>query len=85
MLATRSTLQSSHLSRHRPLAEYPSLQKKSTVNRSDPTGACPAATGAQLSREDAEFLAREAARADAVVAGLKACQTTYRAATDRIR
>lgn len=46
---------------------------------------CPPATGAQLSREDAEFLAREAERADVVVAGLKACQTTYRAATDRIR
>ena len=40
-------------------------------------GTCPPATGAQLSREDAEFLAREAARADAVVSGLKACQSVY--------
>ena len=46
---------------------------------------CPPATGAQLSREDAEFLAREAARADAVAAGLKACHTTYEAATVRLR
>ena len=85
MLATRSTLQSSHLSRHRPLAEYPSLQKKSTVNRSDPTGACPAATGAQLSRQDAEFLAREAARADSVVVSLKACHQVYGTAEERIK
>ena len=35
------------------------------------------ATGAQLSREDAEFLAREAARADAVVAELNACHAIY--------
>ena len=40
-------------------------------------GTCPPATGAQLSREDAEFLAREAARADAVVSGLKACHYVY--------
>ena len=40
-------------------------------------GACPPATGAQLSREDAEFLAREAARDDAVVARLKACHQVY--------
>ena len=47
-------------------------------------GACPPATGAQLSREDAEFLAREAARADAVVANLNACHATYEAASERI-
>ena len=40
-------------------------------------GTCPPATGAQLSREDAEFLAREAARADAVVAGLIYCKAAY--------
>ena len=44
---------------------------------SGPAGACPAATGAQLSREDAEFLAREAARADAVVAELNYCRLNY--------
>ena len=47
-------------------------------------GACPPATGAQLSREDAEFLAREAARADAVVADLNACHATYDAVVERI-
>ena len=40
-------------------------------------GTCPPATGAQLSREDAEFLAREAARADAVVAELNYCRLNY--------
>ena len=40
-------------------------------------GTCPPATGAQLSREDAEFLAREAARADAVVARLNYCYGTF--------
>ncbi len=40
-------------------------------------GTFPPATGAQLSREDAEFLAREAARADQVVADLNACHTVY--------
>ena len=38
------------------------------------------ATGAQLSREDAEFLAREAARADAVSARLSYCEAAYETA-----
>lgn len=38
--------------------------------------ACQGATGAELSREDAGFLAREAARADRIRAALRAC---YRA------
>ncbi len=41
------------------------------------SGTCPPATGAQLSREDAEFLAGEAARADAVAASLRYCRLTY--------
>ena len=45
-------------------------------------GACPPATGAQLSCEDAGFLAREVARADQVVSKLVACQVTYDAARD---
>lgn len=35
--------------------------------------ACAGATGAELSRPDAEFLVREAARADEIRAGLVAC------------
>jgi hypothetical protein len=38
--------------------------------------ACQGATGAELSRLDAEFLAREAARADEQRAGLMACYAT---------
>ncbi|MEI6117325.1 MAG: hypothetical protein WCP99_22520 [Burkholderiales bacterium] len=43
---------------------------------------CVLATGAQLSREDAEFLAREAARADAIIAELKNCHVIYNTARE---
>jgi hypothetical protein len=44
-----------------------------------PAAGCPAqsADGTQLYREDAEFLAREAARADEIRAALQQCQTAY--------
>lgn len=50
-----------------------------------PSPACPqgtpkGATGAELFREDAEFLAREAARADTLAVELNACYAAYRAA-----
>jgi len=38
---------------------------------------CAGASGRELSREDAEFLAREAARADTIRAGLEACYTAF--------
>lgn len=38
-----------------------------------PAAACPGATGAELYRADAEFLTREAARADELRTGLEAC------------
>ena len=53
------------------------------ANLPDAPSTCPPATGAQLSREDAEFLAREAARADRVAASLKECRVAYDAATGR--
>lgn len=46
------------------------------ANRAANKGArtqCKGTTGADLSAQDAEFLAREAARADQIRAGLKAC------------
>lgn len=49
------------------------------------TGNIQTATGAQLFREDAEFLVREAARADEVVAELLACYTSYEAARAALR
>lgn len=45
-----------------------------TIDSSGSPGAhCKGATGAELSREDAEFLIREATRADKIRAGLMAC------------
>jgi hypothetical protein len=41
------------------------------------TAPCGAATGAELSRQDAEFLVREAARADAVTLELNYCVAQY--------
>lgn len=38
---------------------------------------CAGASGRELSREDAEFLAREAARADTIRAGLEACYAAF--------
>ena len=38
---------------------------------------CEGASGRELSSEDAEFLAREAARADTIRAGLEACYAAY--------
>lgn len=38
---------------------------------------CEGASGRELSREDAEFLVREAARADTLRAGLEACYAAY--------
>lgn len=41
---------------------------------SKPTGtACPCSTGAGLCKQDAEFLVREASRADSIRVGLEAC------------
>ena len=48
-----------------------------SANLPGAASACPPSTGAQLSREDAEFLAREAARADAVVASLHECYSIF--------
>ncbi len=44
-------------------------------------GQCDGATGKQLSRDDAEFLVRLAARADEQAAQLSACQSWARAVT----
>lgn len=52
-----------------------------------PAGAGPAAggcNGAQLYREDGEFLAREAARADAIRIDLQACHAAYQRASETV-
>ena len=45
----------------------------------DPPAACQGTTGAELSRQDAEFLAREAARADKLRISLETCYQQYEA------
>ena len=52
-------------------------RKKRDSSESTDTAACSGATGAELSREDAEFLAREATRADTVVENLNYCIAQY--------
>jgi uncharacterized membrane-anchored protein YhcB (DUF1043 family) len=47
--------------------------------------ACQGTTGAQLSRPDAEFLEREAARAEQLRAALSACYQAYDAAAAALR
>jgi hypothetical protein len=54
--------------RHRP-------ERRSAT--ADDSANCKGSTGADLSRPDAGFLAREAARADTLRAGLQACYAQY--------
>lgn len=58
------------------------LRERSSVRMSEATAAnCQGATGAELSKPDAGFLAREAARADRLQAALAECYATE----DRLR
>lgn len=59
------------------LSELQQRQARKDSGPNDST-ACSGATGANLSKEDAEFLVREAARADAVVENLNYCIAQYR-------
>ena len=58
------------LERLRERPERPSLPET-------PRTECEGTTGAELSREDAGFLAREAARADTLRTGLVSCYATF--------
>lgn len=51
--------------------------KRSITLPDTPRIECAGASGRELSREDAEFLVREAARADTLRAGLEACYAAY--------
>ena len=51
------------------------LRKRSSRSQSTDNGAC--GTGRTLLAEDAEFLIREAARADQIRVGLEACYNQY--------
>lgn len=52
-------------------------QRKARPSSPAPTRDCKGTTGAELSREDAEFLAREAARADQIRSALEHCYKQY--------
>jgi hypothetical protein len=52
-------------------------RKERDSRESTNTTACSGATGAELSRQDAEFLVREATRADEVVVQLNYCIAQY--------
>ena len=58
------------------LSELQLRKKRDSSNPTD-TASCSGATGANLSKEDAEFLAREASRADTVVENLNYCIAQY--------
>lgn len=62
------------------------LRKRPSRSTASPNASCSptAATGAQLSREDSEFLAREAARADSVMTELRFCHSAYEEARKSI-
>ena len=88
-LRQEKTLEIRHLSaaRDAALRELRNRDERPAVGSdaaaaADPAGAGPAAscTGAQLFRQDAEFLVREAARADVVRASLMECRQAYDAA-----
>ncbi len=51
--------------------------KRSATLPDTPRVECAGVSGRELSREDAEFLAREAARADTIRAGLEACYAAF--------
>lgn len=59
-------------------------QREARSSSADTARACSATTGAELSKEDAEFLAREAARADTIVSYLNYCVAQYNLVRDKL-
>ena len=62
------------------LSELQQRPSRSTSSPTD-TASCSGATGANLSKEDAEFLVRESTRADTVVEQLNYCIAQYQSLT----
>ena len=67
------------------LRERPSRDSAGNLPRDAGTGSTIGATGADLSRQDAAFSLREAARADKLRLQLARCQAQYSAARDKVR
>lgn len=66
------------------LRDRPERPSQSSVPSDPSAGPVAGCTGAQLWRSDAEFLARESARADRLLADLAQCQTAYDAAREAL-
>jgi hypothetical protein len=66
------------------LRDRPARNSDGSVSRNPATGAAIGATGADLLRQDSEFLTREAARADKLRLQLAQCQAQYNAVRDKI-
>jgi hypothetical protein len=60
-------------------------ETNSSANAAGTGQAGPSCTGAELSREDAEFLAGEAARADSLRTALNQCLAQYEAARNTVK
>jgi len=67
------------------LSDRPARPGAGSVPTDPVAGANPGCTGASLWRDDGEFLAREAARADGLLADLAQCQAAYGAARDALK
>lgn len=67
------------------LRERPARDSAGHVPRDTTTGTAIGATGANLLRQDGEFLARESARADKLRLQLIGCQSAYGAAREAVK
>ena len=66
------------------LSDRPARDSAGAVPRDPATGAATGATGADLFRQDGEFLARESARADTLRLRLAQCQAAYQSAREAL-
>jgi len=67
------------------LSDRPARPGAGSVPTDPAAGANPGCTGASLWRDDGEFLSREAARADGLLADLAQCQAAYDSAREKIK
>lgn len=73
--ATKKQIEEERRINRKLLTAYNKLRDRAdrAAGRAQPKPSCKGATGADLSRQDGEFLIGEAARADTIRAGLEAC------------
>ena len=67
------------------LSDRPARPGAGSVPTDPAAGANPGCTGASLWRDDGEFLAREASRADRLLADLAQCQAAYDSAGEKLK